>query len=85
MNFCEIDNKILDFVTDTTKLKQGKFTPGTKIKIVNPIQIMNKKKKMTGLLLAWNYKDDIIKNEIKFLKNGGKLLIPIPSPRLVKK
>ena len=85
LNFCEIDNNILDFVTDTTKIKQGKFTPGTKIKIINPKDRPNKSSEMIALLLAWNYKTAIIKNEKKFLRNGGKFLIPIPKPRIVSK
>ena len=85
LNFCEIDNKILDFITDTTKIKQGKFTPGTKIKIINPKNRPQKNIKMVALLLAWNYKSAIIKNERKFLKSGGKFLIPIPTPRIVSK
>ena len=85
LNFCEIDNSILDFVTDTTKIKQGKFTPGTKIKIINPKNRPNKSSEMIALLLAWNYKTAIIKNEKKFLRNGGKFLIPIPKPRIVSK
>ena len=83
LNYCEIDNKILDFITDTTILKQGKFTPGTKIPIINPKDRPKQYFKMVGLLLAWNYKIAIIKNERDFLKKGGKLLIPIPKPNIV--
>jgi len=85
LNFCEIDSNILDFVTDTTKIKQGKFTPGTKIKIIDPKNRPNKSSKMIALLLAWNYKTTIIENEKKFLRNGGKFLIPIPRPRIIAK
>jgi len=84
LNFCKIDNKILEFISDTTVFKQGKYTPRTKIKIINPDNLP-KKNKMIGLLLAWNYKNEIIKNEMKFLKNGGKFLIPIPNPRIISK
>ena len=85
LNYCEIDNKVLDFITDTTLLKQGKFTPGTKIPIINPKNKPNTNSKMIGLLLAWNYKDTIIKKETNFLKSGGKFLIPIPKPRVVNR
>ena len=40
---------------------------------------------MVGLLLAWNYKDAIIKNEKEFLKKGGRFLIPIPKPKIITK
>ena len=83
LNFCDIDTKILDFVTDTTILKQNKYTPGTHIPIKSPKILSKKGKKCIGLLLAWNYKDSIIKKERKFLKRGGKLLIPIPKPVLI--
>ena len=83
LNYCQIDNKILDFITDTTVLKQGKFTPGTKIPIINPKNRPKKDPMMVGLLLAWNYKNAIIENEKKYLKNGGKFLIPIPKPILI--
>jgi len=68
LNYCNFDRKILDFITDTTVLKQGKFTPGTKIPIINPKNKPKKFRKMLGLMLAWNYKNDIIKNEKIFLK-----------------
>jgi len=85
LNYCEIDNKHLDFITDTTILKQGKFTPGTKIPIINPKKMPKINSKMIAILLAWNYRNIIIKNEKNFLKNGGKFLIPIPKPRVVSK
>jgi SAM-dependent methyltransferase len=83
LNYCQIDHKILDFITDTTNLKQGKFTPGTKIPIINPNKRSTKYSKMIGIMLAWNYKRDIIKNEKTFLKNGGRFLIPIPNAELI--
>ena len=83
LNYCKIDNKILDFITDTTTLKQGKFTPGTKIPIINPKNRPKNNSNMIAFLLAWNYKDAIIKNEKNFAKNGGRFLIPIPKPVLI--
>jgi len=85
LNFCEIDNKILEFITDTTKIKQGKFTPGTKIKIIDPKNRPKKNSKMVALLLAWNYQSAIMKNEKKYIKSGGRFLIPIPTPKIISK
>ena len=83
LNYCEFDHKILDFITDTTNLKQGKFTPGTKIPIINPNKKPKNYSKMVGLMLAWNYKNNIIENEKYFLKKGGKFLIPIPNAQII--
>jgi len=83
LNYCNIDNKFLDFIIDTTILKQGKFTPGTKIPIISPNKKPKKYSKMIGLMLAWNYKTNIIKNEKNFLKNGGRFLVPIPKAELI--
>ena len=83
LNYCDIDNKLLDFIIDTTILKQGKFTPGTKIPIISPNKKPKIHSKMIALMLAWNYKSSIIKNEKNFLKNGGRFLIPIPKAELI--
>ena len=83
LNYCNIDNKLLDFIIDTTILKQGKFTPGTKIPIISPNKKPKRHFKIIGLMLAWNYKSSIIKNEKNFLKNGGRFLIPIPRVELI--
>jgi len=83
LNYCQIDNKILDFITDTTPIKQGKYTPGTHIIVKSPKIISKLSKQYVGLILAWNYKNDILRKEKKFLDKGGKFLIPIPKPILI--
>ena len=35
LNYCKINNTTIDYFLDTTKDKQNKYTPGTKIKIKN--------------------------------------------------
>jgi len=84
LQYCQLDNKLIDYVFDKSKLKQGCFTPGTYIKIKNPLDI-EKSKTNYLLLLSWNIKDEIIKQEKKFLNDGGKFIIPFPSPRIIIK
>jgi len=83
LNFCNIDHTIIDFIIDTTPLKQGQFTPGTHIPIYAPDKIENKGENDIFLLLAWNYEDAILEKEKLFRSKGGKFLIPIPNPRIV--
>ena len=83
MQVCNI-GKFLDNIYDKSKLKQGKYTPGTHIKIDSPKK-MNISNTDYLLLLSWNLKKEIAKQEKKFLKDGGKLIIPFPKPGIYKK
>jgi len=65
LNYCDIDNKIIDYICDTTPEKIGKFSPGTHIPIVD----MSHFKKFIpdiAYLFAWNHKDEIFKKEKNF-------------------
>jgi len=53
----------IEFIIDTTPLKPGKFTLGTHIPIHHPDKMENKGSNDVFLLLAWNYKDEILENE----------------------
>ena len=66
LNFFSISNEI-DFIVEDNKLKQNKFIPGVKIKIKNKSQIKNKNN--TLLVLAWNFYDDIKKNNSELSDN----------------
>ena len=82
MQFNKIDNKIIDYVFDKSKLKQGKLTPGTNIEILNP-KLLTRQKADYLLILSWNIKEEIIKQEKNFRKNGGKFIIPFPRPKVL--
>ena len=77
LNYCGIDTKFIDYIIDTTPLKQGKFTPGMHIPIIAPSNLNNGD---VAFLLAWNYEFEILEKEKIFMNNGGKFLIPIPRP-----
>jgi SAM-dependent methyltransferase len=82
LNYCSIDRSILDFVIDTTPIKQGKFIPGVRVPIVPPDEF-RKSKPDYALLLAWNFKDEILNKEREYLKSGGRFIVPFPEPSIV--
>ena len=59
LNFFGISNEI-DFIVEDNKLKHNKFIPGVKIAIKNKKNIKDKKNAL--LVLAWNFYNDIKKN-----------------------
>ena len=83
-NFCKINSNLIKYVTDTTLNKQGKYTPGTHIKIISPEKGMNKKVDY-AFLGAWNFKKEIFAKENKFLKRGGKFITHVPRVQVLKR
>ena len=64
LNFFGISKEI-DFIVEDNKLKHNKFIPGVKIPIKNKSNIKNKKNAL--LVLAWNFYEDIKKNNAEFI------------------
>ena len=46
---------------------------------------MRKKKPKILLVLIWSFRKEVIKQELKFIKNGGKLLFHLPMFHIVDK
>ncbi len=66
LNFFGVSSEI-DFIVEDNKLKHGKFVPGVNIPIVNKNKIVDKNN--TILVLAWNFYEDIKKNNAKLSDN----------------
>jgi SAM-dependent methyltransferase len=82
LNYCNIGQDILDYASDTTPLKQGKLIPGVGVPIVSP-QTAQKNPPDYYLLLAWNFRSEILAREEGFLRKGGRFVIPFPEPTIV--
>lgn len=82
LNVCGIGLEELEFCSDTTVQKQGKVLPGTHVPVCTP-EYAKTHAPDYYLLLAWNYADEIIRNERAFLDAGGGFIVPIPQPRVV--
>ena len=81
-NYCNIGKNYLDYVTDTTLNKQGKFTPGKHIPIVSPEKGFNNSVDY-AFLGAWNFKKEIIKKEKDFINKGGKFITHVPFVKIL--
>lgn len=82
LNYCKIDDSILSYVTEKSKLKIGKYTPGMHINVKTDEDIKNDKPEY-ALILAWNFADEIMERLSEYRRNGGKFIIPIPTPKIV--
>ncbi len=66
LNFYGVTNQI-DFIIEDNKLKHGKFIPGVKIPIFSKAKLRKKTSKI--IVLAWNFYNDIKKNNSNLSKN----------------
>jgi len=82
LNFIGIGPDIIDYLTDTTPMKQGLYSPGIHIPVVSPDKLISDKPDYI-LLLAWNYADAILKKETALREGGTKFIIPVPEVKII--
>ncbi len=81
LNYCGIRQDFLDYTVDRNPYKQGKYTPGTHIPILDPEKIRESKPDYL-LLLPWNLKDEIMQQMAYIREWGGQFVVPIPSVKV---
>ena len=81
-NYCGITPDLLDYMSDTTPIKQGKFSPGTHIPI-RPHSEFEADYPDYALLFAWNHGEEIMAKEQRFRESGGKFIVYVPTVQVV--
>ncbi len=76
LNYCQIGPDLIEFISDTTPIKQGKYSPGMHIP-VKPYEAFTENYPDTALLFAWNHKTEIMEKESRFASSGGKWITHI--------
>jgi methylation protein EvaC len=82
-NYCGIGPDLVEFISDTTPIKQGKFSPGTHIP-VRAHSEFRKKYPDFALLFGWNHAAEITDKEIEFRAKGGKWIVYVPTVKVVE-
>lgn len=82
LNYFRIGSETLDFIVDRSTLKQGRYAPGTHLPIYPPEKLLEAQPDYV-LLLTWNFADEILKQQAEYLRRGGKVIVPVPEPRVV--
>jgi len=79
LNYCKIGTELIDYITEKSIIKKDHYTPGMHIPIISEEEA-SKDNADYGIIFAWNFAEEIIKNNEEFLRKGGKFIIPVPRP-----
>jgi SAM-dependent methyltransferase len=82
LNYVGIDREWVDAIADKNPYKQGKYMTGMHQPIVSTEQVLESMPDYL-LLLAWNFKDEIMSQQTEYVARGGRFIIPIPEPVIV--
>jgi hypothetical protein len=82
LNYCGVRTDFVEYTVDRNPYKQGKFLPGTHIPIFAPERIKETRPDYV-LILPWNFKDEIIKQNAFIREWGGQFVVPIPEVQVI--
>lgn len=81
LNYFGLGKEVLEYVVDRSPVKQGRYTPGTHLKIYEPEMLVADQPDYV-LLLTWNFSEEILQQQTDFRDRGGKFIVPIPKVRI---
>ena len=82
LNYCGIDSKLIEFVSDSTPEKQGTFMPGSGIPVVTP-EFLRERKPDYIVLFAWNHEREILEKESQLTSSGSKWIRFVPKVEIL--
>ena len=81
--YCPEAAASLAYILDRSSHKQGKYTPGSHIKVEGVDYWQQGPRATHMVVLAWNFADEIMRQMQPFADAGGRFVVPIPEPRVV--
>ena len=82
LNYCGIGPDLIEYICDTTPIKQGKFSPGVHIPVV-PYESFKSSPPDYAVLLAWNHAEEIMAKEKEYVAAGGKWIVHVPEVKVL--
>ncbi|MGL4524718.1 MAG: methyltransferase domain-containing protein [Spirochaetia bacterium] len=78
LNYCGVKADLIDFVCDLSPHKQGRFLPGSHIRVVSPDCLVQARPDYI-VIFPWNIKTEIMEQLAYVREWGGEFVTAIPS------
>lgn len=82
LNYCDIGPDLIEYICDTTPIKQDKFSPGMHIPIKSHEHFKNDNPDYV-VLFAWNHAQEIFAKEQDFIERGGQWIVFVPEVKIL--
>ena len=82
LNYCGLGADDLAAIGDRNPEKDGLVTPGTRIPIISHEKLRRLKPEYLFVFI-WHFRKEVIRDEIPFLKSGGKMVFCLPRLHVV--
>jgi len=83
LQWCGIDNRLVDVAAERNPDKYGAYTLGTDIPIVSEAESRARKPDYY-LVLPWHFKEEFIQREQEVLNSGVGMIFPLPNIEIIK-
>jgi SAM-dependent methyltransferase len=80
-NYVGIGRDLVDFVVDRNVHKHGRYMPGTHQPILGPEALLAAQPDYV-LLLAWNFRAEVMAQQAEYVRRGGRFIVPVPWPEI---
>ena len=81
IEFLELSPDTVEYIVDKSPLKQGRYSPGAHIPVVAPERLLEDQPDYV-VLLAWNFRSEILEQQAEYRRRGGKFIAPLPDVRV---
>ena len=82
LNYCGLNTDWLPYTVDRSPHKIGTFTPGMHLPVL-PAEALLANHPDVTLILAWNFAEEVMRQQRAYRDQGGKFILPLPTPRVV--
>ena len=82
LSYTSIDTSLVPYTVDRSPLKVGLYTPGAHLPVL-AVDTLLEQRPDSVLILAWNFADEIVRQQDKYRRGGGRFILPLPEPKVI--